>query len=113
MNESDEAPGSRQAQSSEMKRTLVIAAAILIAGAMAGGAILYVSIQGRPKVVETTSAQEAYEYASAGWRCEVPTDEGLKPINSEVLKILAQGENGADMGDLWDADAPARCTEPP
>ena len=96
-----------------MKRTLVIAAAIVIAGAMIGGAVLYVTARDSPEVIKTRSAQEVWEYASAGWRCEVPTDEGLKPINLEVLKIFAGAEDAANSGDFWAHSAKlARCTEP-
>jgi hypothetical protein len=93
-----------------MKRMLLIAA-ILVAGAMIGGTITYLSLEGRPDVVETTSAQEAWGYAIAGWHCEAPTDEGiLKPINVELLEIFAKAEQQAAAGDWY--DTPARCTEP-
>jgi hypothetical protein len=93
-----------------MKRMLLIAA-ILVLGAMMGGTITYLSLEGRPDVVETTSAQEAWGYAIAGWHCEAPTDEGiLKPINVELLEIFAKAEQQAAAGDWY--DTPARCTEP-
>ena len=96
----------------DRKRRLLIAAAVLVAVAMMGGTILYVSLRGRPDVVETTSAQEAWEYAIAGWHCEAPTDEGiLKPINVELLEIFAKAEQQAAAGDWYDTQA--RCTEPP
>ena len=92
------------------KRMLLIAAAVLVAVAMMGGTILYVSLRG-PDVVETTSAQEAWEYATAGWHCEAPTDQGiLKPINVELLEIFAKAEQQAAAGDWY--HTPARCTEP-
>ena len=94
----------------DRKRMLLIAAAILVAVAMMGGTIMYLSLRG-PDVVETTSAEEAWEYAMAGWRCEAPTDEGiLKPINVELLEIFARAEQQAAAGDWY--DSPARCTEP-
>jgi hypothetical protein len=93
-----------------MKRMLLIAA-ILVLGAMMGGTITYLSLEGRPDVVETTSAQEAWGYAIAGWHCEAPTEEGiLKPINVELLEIFAKAEQQAAAGDWY--DSPARCTEP-
>ena len=94
-----------------MKRMLLIAAAALVLGAIIGGTITYLSLEGRPDVVETTSAQEAWGYAIAGWHCEAPTDEGiLKPINVELLEIFAKAEQQAAAGDWY--DTPARCTEP-
>ncbi len=95
-----------------MKRMLLIAAAFLVADAMIGGTIVYVSVRGRPDVVETTSAEEAWGYAIAGWHCEAPTEEGiLKPINVELLEIFAKAEQQAAAGDWY--ETPARCTEPP
>ena len=106
--------GEESSRSTDMKRTLLIAGVVVIAGALIAGAVLYVSAQDNPEVVETRSAQEAWEYASAGWRCKVPTEEGLRPINLEVLELFARAEKeaGSDARFWAGSASPAHCTEP-
>jgi hypothetical protein len=104
-----------------MKSALLVSAAILLAGGMVAAAILYVHVESRPEVIETRSAQEAWEYADAGWHCAIPvgddpdlvvTDEGLKPSAASGLEPFARLENESDEL-LWaSAPRPARCTEP-
>jgi hypothetical protein len=95
-----------------MNRTLVIAAAILVAGAMIAGAILFVSTEGRSEEITTHSAPEALDYAEAGWRCEVPQRDGTyKPMGVSSLELWAMLENQAGQGELWADSRPARCTE--
>ena len=91
-----------------MTKTLVIAAAIVVAGALVGGAIVFVDLQNQPDVIQTTSAQDAWEYANGGWTCE--SSEG-KPMTVDSLELFARTENEANVSDLF-MENPITCTEP-
>ena len=91
-----------------------VVVAILIAGAMIAGAIVYVARSNEPRTVEVMSAMDVVTYVDGGWSCEY---EG-KPIGSDQIELYreiyvpVEIKLGDDYFGPRGLDTPVYCTEP-
>jgi hypothetical protein len=90
-----------------LSHTLIIAFAIILAGGLIAGAIIYVDQRNQPEVIETNNPEGAFDLAMSGYKCEAPIepDGGYAPISIEMLSDLTGNAINPYPG-------PFRCTAP-